>query len=53
VVGAAEVAAVLPLDPEALLEPSSEVQAVSTALRARVTGQRVRFTVVCSLSGVS
>jgi hypothetical protein len=56
-VGAAElVAAGLLLDPEALLETSSEVQAVSAAVRAAVTrasGQRVRFTVVCSLSGVS
>src|SRR3954451_6235725 len=51
VVGAAELVAGEGPEREALPEPSSEVQAVSAAVRTaatRATGPRVRFTVVCS-----
>src|SRR4051812_46639973 len=51
VVGAAELVAAEVPEPEALPEPSSDVQAVSAAVRTaatRATGPRVRFTVVCS-----
>jgi hypothetical protein len=55
VVGAAELVTAEVLEPEALLDPSSDVQAVSPAVRTaatRATGPGVRFTVVGSLCSV-